>query len=208
MTENNNPTQVNSLNPPILVVISGPSGVGKDSVIKQLKLLGKDWHFTVTTTTRKQRPAEENGVDYYFLDEGSFRNKIDSGEFLEFAEVYGHLYGIPKNQVVNALRDGLDVIVKTDVQGARTIKGKVQDAVLIFLVPPSSQDLRNRLLSRQTESKEDMNLRLGAASKELSNMSVFDHVVINDNLETASSKIESIITVEKCRTPPRQIRFL
>lgn len=208
MTENNNPLQGTSPNPPILIVISGPSGVGKDSVIKQLKLLGKDWHFTVTATTRKQRPGEQNGVDYYFLDEDSFRSKIDTGEFLEFAEVYGHLYGVPKNQVTNALQKGLDVIIKTDVQGALTIKEKVQDTVLIFLTPPSNEDLRNRLLSRNTEGEEDINLRLGTALDELSNSSVFDHIVINDNLETASSKIESIINKEKYRIPSRQISFL
>ena len=110
MTDNNNSPQVNPQTPPILIIISGPSGVGKDSVVKQLKLLGKNWHFTVTATTRKQRPGETNGVDYHFLDEDSFKGEIDSGEFLEFAEVYGHLYGIPKNQVTQALQKGLDVI--------------------------------------------------------------------------------------------------
>jgi len=189
------------------VVLSGPSGVGKDSVLQQLKELGHNWHFTVTATTRSQRPGEDDGIDYLFLDRDTFHQKVREGEFLEWAEVYGNWYGVPWTQVSNALEKGLDVIIKADVQGAATIKGMVPDAVFIFLMPPSPQELERRLRERKTETTPDLDLRIRTAMEELNKLPLFDYVVVNDNLETAAGQIEAIITAEKCRLPPRRVQL-
>ena len=130
---------------PILLVISGPSGVGKDSVIQHLKENIINCHFTITATTRDRSPGEIDGKDYIFLDEASFSEKISLDQFLEYAEVYGNWYGIPTKQVTDALSNGNDVIIKADVQGASTIKKKVKVSILIFLKPPSTLDLEKRL---------------------------------------------------------------
>ena len=117
------------------MVLSGPSGVGKDSVLRELKSLDHKWRFTVTVTTRSQRPGEEDGVDYFFLDRDTFHHRVESGGFLECAQVYGNWYGVPRDQVSDALENGMDVVIKADVQGAATIKATVPDAILIFLMP-------------------------------------------------------------------------
>jgi len=192
---------------PLLVVLSGPSGVGKDSVLRQLKELGRNWHFTVTATTRSQRPGEDDGIDYLFLDRDTFHQKVRAGDFLECAEVYGNWYGVPRDQVANALENGLDVIIKADVQGASTIKNIVQDAVFIFLMPPSPEELERRLRERKTETTPDLELRIRTAMDELYQLPLFDYVVVNDHLESAASRIAAIVTAEKCRLPSRRVRL-
>ena len=130
---------------PLLIVLSGPSGVGKDAVLTRMRKLGHPFHYIITATTRPQRPGERNGVDYYFLSQEAFQQMIDKGQFLEWAEVYGNYYGVPRNKITQALSKGKDVIVKVDVQGAATIKKILSQVVFIFLMPPSMEELERRL---------------------------------------------------------------
>jgi len=191
----------------MLVVLSGPSGVGKDSVLRQLKGLSRNWHFTVTATTRSVRPGEDDGIDYLFLDRDTFHQKVRKGEFLECAEVYGNWYGVPRIQVSKALENGMDVIIKADVQGAATIKNLVPEAIFIFLMPPSHEELERRLRERKTETTPDLELRIRTAMEELYQLPLFDYVVVNDHLEAAASRIDAIVTAEKCRIPSRRVQL-
>ena len=193
--------------PPVLVVLSGPSGVGKDSVLRQLKELGRSWHITVTATTRTQRPGEDDGIDYLFLERDTFHQKLRMGEFLEYAEVYGNWYGVPRTQVASALERGIDVIIKADVQGTATIKALVPGAISIFLMPPSPEELERRLRERKTETTFDLDLRIRTAMDELYQLALFDYVVLNDDLEAAAIRIEAIVTAEKCRIPSRRVHL-
>ena len=191
----------------MVVVLSGPSGVGKDSILRQLKGLSRNWHFTVTATTRSARPGEDDGIDYLFLDRDTFRQKVYQGEFLECAEVYGNWYGVPRIQVSKALENGMDVIIKADVQGAATIKDLVPEAIFIFLIPPSHEELERRLRERKTETTTDLELRISTAMEELYQLPLFDYVVVNDHLEAAASRIDAIVTAEKCRIPSRRVQL-
>ena len=191
---------------PLLVVISGPSGVGKDAVLTTMRELNYPFHYTVTMTTRAQRPMERDGVDYHFASQQRFTEMIEQGEFLEWANVYGNFYGVPRSQVREALQSGKDVIIKADVQGARTIKTAVPDVVTIFLAPPSLSDLSDRLRQRKTESVKDLAIRIKTAREEMESLSMFDYVVVNasERLEEATSRIRSIIEAEKCRVVRRK----
>ena len=179
-----------------LFVISGPSGVGKDSVIDGLKKLGRPYHFTVTATTRAMRQGETNGIDYIFLSRDEFRHMIDHDDLLEWAEVYGNLYGVPKSQVVDALNRGQDVIMKIDVQGAATVKKLHPDAVLIFLEPPDMKSLEERMRIRNTESETEVEVKLTTAFREMNEASWFDHRVVNRDgrLDEAIAAIDRIIS--------------
>ena len=178
-----------------VVVISGPSGVGKDSVIGELKKNDQHRHFVVTATTRKKRNREVNGIDYIFLTPTQFNTLLEENKFLEHAEVYGHQYGVPKSQVMDALEKNLDVIIKADVQGAFTIRKLIEDSLLIFISPPHYDAIVQRLAKRKTESLEQFSLRLSAAKQELEQSKLFDHVIINhDNkLQETVQSIESIL---------------
>lgn len=189
---------------PLLIVVSGPSGVGKDAVIAGMKRMGCPLHFAVTATTRPQRGGETDGVDYHFVAKARFEQMAVNNELLEWANVYGNLYGVPRREVQQALAEGQDVIVKVDVQGAATIKRKHPEAVFIFLAPPSMGDLEKRLRQRKTESDVDLGVRMEAAKKEMDSLSMFDYIVVNheDHVESAISQIESIIAAEKCRVRP------
>jgi guanylate kinase len=166
---------------PLLVIISGPSGVGKDAVIDRMRDLREDFHFTVTATTRPKRLGEIDGKDYIFLSREAFENQSRSGNFLEWAEVYGNFYGVPKSQVTLALKNGLTVIIKIDVQGARTIKSVAHEATFIFLLPPSIKILEERLRKRMTESHEDLQMRLKTAQSELKESKWFDYSIVNED---------------------------
>jgi len=194
---------------PLLIVLSGPSGVGKDAILEGIKKRGYPLHFTVTATTRPRRKKEAHGVDYHFVSRAEFESMIEKGELLEWANVYGNLYGVPKSELQQAMEKGEDVIVKVDVQGAATIKRTVPEAVFIFLAPPSMEDLKKRLKQRKTESSIDLGVRIKAAEKEMNSLSMFDYVVVNhkNGIGRAISQIESIITAEKCRVKPRIIEF-
>ena len=196
--------------PPLLVVLSGPSGVGKDAALAGLKKLHRPWHFAVTATTRPPRPGEKDGVDYIFLDTDTFLKMQERDELLESAQVYGRWYGVPRSQVRQALRAGRDVILKIDVQGAATVRRLAPEAVFIFMMPGSLQELRGRLARRMTETSPEMELRLRTAQEELAHIGQFQYRVINrDNcLDQAVAEIDAIITAEKCRVTPRLVQFL
>ena len=193
--------------PPLLIVISGPSGVGKDTVLMRMRERGLPFHFVVTATSRAMRPTERDGYDYHFVSEEGFRAMITSEELLEWAEVYGHYKGIPKNEVRQAHASGRDVVLRVDVQGAATIKKLAPDALCIFLAPANVDELRNRLRLRRTESQDEMERRLSYAMHELDSISIFDYVIINreDQLDTAVSQICSVIEAEKLRVRPRRV---
>ena len=194
---------------PLLIVLSGPSGVGKDAILEGIKKKGDPLHFAVTATTRPRRKKETNGVDYHFVSKAEFESMIKKGELLEWANVYGNLYGVPKSELQRAINRGEDVIVKVDVQGATTIKKTAPQAVFIFLAPPSMQELKERLEQRNTECIIDLELRIKAAEQEMNSLSMFDYIVVNhkDGIGRAIAQIESIITAEKCRVKPRKIEF-
>jgi len=194
---------------PLLIVLSGPSGVGKDAVLEGFKKRNYPMHYAVTATTRPRRKKETDGVDYHFVSKAEFENMIEKGELLEWANVYGNLYGVPKSELLQAMDKGKDMIVKVDVQGAASIKKTVPEAVFIFLAPPSMEDLKKRLKQRKTESSIDLEVRIKAAEEEMNSLFMFDYVVVNhrDGIRQAISQIESIITAEKCRVKPRTIEF-
>lgn len=205
-TSSEHPTYIRP-SKPLLIVLSGPSGAGKDAVLYRMKVSGYDLKYVITATTRQQRPNETNGMDYYFVTVEQFQEMLKKNELLEWAEVYGNWYGIPKAQVRKALEAGQDVIVKIDVQGAATIKKMVPNAVFIFLVTTSKDDLAIRLKQRHTESSEDMAIRLRAADDEMKQISRFDYVVVNhwDKIDQAVADIIGILRAEKCRVVPREI---
>ncbi len=187
--------------PSLLVVISGPSGVGKDSVLEHVKRAHEGWHFVVTATTRPKRPGERDGVDYIFMEPARFQALLAQDGFLEYAKVYGRYYGVPRGEVEEALRSGKDVIVKTDVQGACTIRAKLPDALLIFLAPPDMGELERRLKQRESETAEDLHQRMETARQEMDRQGEFDHVVVNysGHLEETVAEIEEIIVREKAK---------
>lgn len=186
---------------PLLIVLSGPSGAGKDAVLSRMKEARFPLCYIITLTTRPQRAGETDGVDYYFTSEANFQDMIERGEMLEWAKVYGHLYGVPRQQVRQALERGEDVIVKVDVQGATTIKKLLPEAVLIFLTPPTIKEQEERLKQRRTETKSDLKIRLKTLSEEMMSLPIFDYKVINHQgeLDMAVSQIKAIIAAEKCR---------
>ena len=194
---------------PLLVVISGPSGVGKDMTLQRLKEMGYPFHFVVTATTRPQRPTETHGVDYFFLSMSDFAEMIEEEELLEYAVVYGDYKGIPKQQVREALTSGKDVIMRIDVQGTATIRNLVPEAVLIYLSAESEEALVHRLRERKTEPEDQLKMRIATARQEQKKLAMFDYVVINADgqLDDTCRKIAAIITAEKCRVRPRKINL-
>jgi len=191
----------------LFIVISGPSGAGKDAVLTKMKELGCPLEYIVTVTTRPQRDKERNNVDYHFISTERFQEMIERKEFLEWANVYGNWYGVPKEPLKQALDKGQDIIVKVDIQGAATIKKILPQAVFIFLTPPSMEELIVRLKQRHTESAFDLALRTKTAEEEIKQLSLFDYIVVNnqDEIDLAVSDIKAIITAEKCRVTPREI---
>ncbi|MCJ7668967.1 MAG: guanylate kinase [Dehalococcoidia bacterium] len=194
---------------PLLVVLSGPSGVGKDAVLARMRRLGHPFHYVITVTTRPKRAREKNGVDYHFLSQKEFHQMIDKHQFLEWANVYGNYYGVPKDEITSALSKGVDTIVKVDVQGAATIKEILPQAVFIFLMPPSVEELEKRLRRRRSESSEDLALRLERAKGEIKSLPLFDYVITShqNKLDEVVSQIDAIIAAEKRRVKPRIVEL-
>ncbi len=195
--------------PPFLVVVSGPSGVGKDVTVKRMKEMGAPFHFLVTNTTRPRRASEQEAVDYHFVTHAEFNAKLGRNEFLEHAVVYGYQYGNSRSEIQAALAKGMDVILRIDVQGAETIRQRVEGAIFIFLTAPLAE-LEKRLRARRTESEQALQTRLRTAASELREMSKFDYVVANRDgeLDQTAADIRAIILAEKLRTHPREVRFL
>jgi len=192
---------------PLLIVISGPAGVGKDSVIHMMKEIGIPFHFVVTATSRAPRPSEVHGVDYFFYSKGEFEQMLADGEFIEHADVYGQYKGVPRSQVKSALESGKDVVMRVDVQGAATIKQKFPDALLVFLMLDEIEDLVNRLRERNTDTEDQLKIRIELARHEYSQIPGFDYRVCNrdGHLEDTARTIEAIIKAEHHRTDHREI---
>jgi guanylate kinase len=197
-----------AVNGPLLVVLSGPSGVGKDSVIQRLKERGCPFHLAVTVTTRPRRPGEVEGRDYRFVSDLEYDAMLEGGELLEHATVYGHRYGVPRAPIREALAQGRDVILRIDVQGAATIRRAVPDAILIFLMPASLHELEERLRRRGANGGRDLKVRQGGALGEMGRVEDFDYVVVNPqgSLDEAARKVEAILTAENCRVEPRRVQ--
>lgn len=192
---------------PLLVLISGPSGVGKDAVLKRMQELGYPFHFVITATTRPRRPGEVDGVDYFFLSEAEFQAMLESGELLEHALVYGEHKGVPKAQVRQALASGQDVLMRVDVQGAATVRRLVPEVITIFLSAASEEELIGRLKRRRTETVEKLEQRIALARAEMACIPEFDYVVVNreGQLDETVRQIVAIMSAEKCRLRRREV---
>lgn len=194
---------------PLLIVISGPSGIGKDAVVGLLRKTNLDTHFVVTVNSRLPRPDEVDGRDYFFVSREKFEAMIEAGELLEHAKVYSDYKGIPKSQVREALASGKDVIMRLDVQGAMTIRKICPEAILIFLTASSREEWVNRLLERRSETPEELELRFNTAAQEYAMIDQFDYLVVNseDHLDKTIEDIQAIIRAEHLRTNPRKVEL-
>ncbi len=192
---------------PLLIVISGPSGIGKDAVVGLLRKTNPDTHFVITMNSRSPRPDEVDGRDYFFVSRETFEEMIEADELLEHAQVYSDYKGIPKSQVREAFASGKDVIMRLDVQGAMTIRKICPDAILIFLTASSREEWVNRLLERRSETPEELELRFRTAAEEYAVMDKFDYLVVNSDqhLDKTIEDIQAIIRAEHMRTTPRKV---
>ncbi|MCC7117580.1 MAG: guanylate kinase [Anaerolineales bacterium] len=203
----------NEFNPrrssPLLIVISGPSGVGKDTVVQRMKERGLPFHFVVTATTRERRQNETHGQDYWFVSKEEFARMIEADELIEYAVVYGDYKGIPKWEVRDALTSGMDVVMRVDVQGAETVRKLAPEALLIFITCEGEEELERRLRERKTESSDSLALRIATARKELQRIEAFDYVIVNRDfhLDDTVNKVRSIIEAEHLRVHPRKVNL-
>lgn len=184
----------------LLILISGPSGTGKGTVCDLLRKNHPEISYSISATTRQPRPGEQDGVNYYFYDKEKFRQMIDAGELLEWAEVYGNYYGTPKQKVMDRLNAGEDILLEIDTQGALNVMKAVPEGLFIFLLPPSLEELANRLKGRGTETEESLQRRLGAAVDEIKIAHNYRYVVVNDKVEAAEKAVAGIIEAEHHRT--------
>jgi guanylate kinase len=194
--------------PPLLVIVSGPSGVGKDAALRRMQELRRQFHFLVTNTTRGRRPDEIDGVDYHFITKEKFAEMEQRGDFLEHAVVYGYDYGNSRREVSAALARGQDVIMRIDVQGAASIRRILPDAIFIMLLPPSMDTLEARIRKRRSsEPEEYLQIRLHAARLEMNEVEKFDYVIVNEDnaLDETADLIYAIIRSEKLRVKPRRV---
>ncbi len=185
--------------PSLLIVLSGPSGVGKDTLLENLTESCNDIHRSVTFTTREPRPGEQPGVDYNFVTVDEFRQMAERGDFLEYAQVHGHLYGSSLCRVQEMRHVNKDVVLKIDVQGGLLVKQEVPEAVMIFIAPPSVEELEHRLRARYTDSEEAITKRLLDARKEIEQIPKYDYLVVNDEIELAVRTLHAIIIAERAR---------
>ncbi len=192
---------------PLLIVISGPSGAGKDTIMQRMKERGMPFHFVVTATTRPRRENEVHGHDYFFVSKEEFARMIDEDELIEYAIVYGDYKGIPKQQVREALASGQDVVMRIDVQGAETVRKLAPNAVMIFMTVDNEQELERRLRERKTENAEELALRIATARKELQRVDSFDYIVVNadDHQDEAVDTIQAIIITEHSRVHQKAV---
>ncbi len=192
----------------ILFVVSGPSGVGKSTLCKTMIAQVPQTTLSVSCTTRTPRPGEQDGVDYCFMDEPQFRESIQRGEFVEWAEVYGKLYGTPQRQLEEAMNRGTDVLLDIDAQGARQIMKRFSDAVYVFVAPPSLEVLRTRLYRRASDSSDEIQRRLRSASEEIANFRSYHYLIRNEELPQATKELESIIHAERVKTERLNTQWL
>ncbi|CAM3352434.1 guanylate kinase [Marinicrinis lubricantis] len=183
----------------ILIVLSGPSGVGKGTVCSALRQRIKDLTYSISATTRAPRPGEKDGVNYFFKTKEQFQSMIEQDELLEWAEYVGNYYGTPAGFVRDTLDSGKDIILEIEVQGALKVRDKFPEGVFIFLIPPSLNELQTRIQNRGTETEETIRNRMSVAKEELGMMMKYDYVVVNDEIDLACSRIESILTAEHCK---------
>ena len=184
----------------LLIVMSGPSGAGKGTICSRLLEDMKDTKLSISMTSRDPREKEENGVDYYFISKEEFEERISNDEFLEYAIVHNNqYYGTPKAKIEEDLSNGKNVILEIDIQGALKIKEKVSEALFIFIMPPSMEELKERLIKRNTESKNKILERFKTAYNEINEYAKYNYVVVNDKVDKAVEKVKSIIIAEKCR---------
>ncbi|MCU6795258.1 MULTISPECIES: guanylate kinase [Paenibacillus] len=183
----------------ILIVLSGPSGVGKGTVCKALRGCAPDLVYSVSATTRVPREGEVDGVNYFFKTREQFKKLIDTDQILEWAEYVGNYYGTPRQFVEETLNSGKDIILEIEVQGALQVKQKFPQGVFIFLLPPSLDELESRIVGRGTESEESIRSRMSVAMDEFRLMDYYDYAIVNDKVENACSRIQSIIVAEHCR---------
>ena len=182
-----------------LIVVSGPSGAGKDTVVGKVIEKNKNIWLSVSATSRKPRAGEKEGENYFFLSKEEFEEKIKKDYFLEYAEYAGNYYGTPKEKIMEKLEKGIDVILVIEIQGAMKIKELLPTALFIFIMPPSEKELLKRLKNRKTEDKEKIVERFNIAYKEINEVKKYNYVVVNDELEDAVEKVEAIVKAEKCR---------
>ncbi len=203
------PDFITQTSQPLLIVVSGPSGAGKDTVVQRMQERGLPIHFVVTATTRPKRPGETHGKDYWFVSKEEFARMIEHNELIEYAIVYGDYKGIPKAQVREALASGKDVIMRLDVQGAETVRKLVPDALLIFITTESEEELVQRLNARDTETPDSLAIRIATARKELKRVEAFDYFIINHDfhLDDAVNTVRAIIEAEHHRVQPRKVNL-
>lgn len=183
----------------VLLVLSGPSGAGKGTICNKLREKRNDLSYSVSATTRAPRNGEVDGKDYFFITIDHFKKMIENDEMLEYAEIYGNYYGTPKPYVMNILEQGKDVVLEIDPQGALQIKKRFPDAVFVFIVPPSLDELTKRIYNRGTDSEEVIKRRLSSATSELEYASKYDYIIVNDEVEKATNKVSNIIDAERNR---------
>lgn len=187
------------MNQGLLIVLSGPSGVGKGTVCSALRKAAPELVYSVSATTRSPRAGEQEGVNYFYKSRDEFQSMIEHEELLEWAEYVGNYYGTPRSFVADTIRSGRDIILEIEVQGALQVKERFPQGIFVFLLPPSLEELRNRIVTRGTESEATISSRMAVASEELSLLTHYDYAVVNDQIELACDRIKSIITAEHCR---------
>ena len=182
----------------LLLVISGPSGAGKGTICKALLDKNEFW-LSVSATTRQPREGEIDGENYFFITKDDFKERIEKDDFLEYAEVYGNYYGTPKSSVLRMLDSGKDVILEIDIQGALKVKEAFKEGIFIFILPPSMEELKQRIIKRGSETPESLMTRFKAAYKEINYVSKYSYAVFNHTVDEAVKKIEGIVIAERCR---------